>query len=111
MPKFRDEFHLPLNESDTFLACREAIAQTGWRVMELAHNRIVCKEVSPQGTSFTWAAQVEVVVAGLQADGTQVTLYGSIFGLGPVQSGHLKGQVGNLRNRIEIIALKSKPST
>jgi hypothetical protein len=27
---------------------------------------------------------------------------GSISGFGPIQSGHLKGQVGNLRNRIEV---------
>lgn len=87
------------------------MADLGWRVLEQSEKRLVCKEVAPQGTSFTWAAQVEILLTGESSDTTKVTLKGSIFGLGPVQSGHLKGQVGNLRNRIELASAKGRRPT
>jgi hypothetical protein len=107
MSKYREEFQLHTPLEDGMIVCREAVAGLGWRVLEQSEMRLVCKEVTPQGTSFTWAAQVEILLAGESADTTKVTLNGSIFGLGPIQSGHLKGQVGSLRNRIELGAAKS----
>lgn len=111
MSKHREEFelHIPLDEG--VIACRKAVADLGWRVLEQSEKRLVCKEVAPQGTSFTWAAQVEILLTGESSDTTKVTLKGSIFGLGPVQSGHLKGQVGNLRNRIELASAKGRRPT
>jgi hypothetical protein len=108
MSKHREEFelHTPLGEA--VIACRKAVADLGWRVLEQSEKRLVCKEVAPQGTSFTWAAQVEIALARESPDTTKVTLNGSIFGLGPIQSGHLKGQVGNLRNRIELVSAESR---
>ena len=67
---------------------------------------LTCKEVSPSIIKFTWAAEVEVVLTRSTSLRTNVRLNGSIYGFGPVQSGHLKGQVGNLRNRIEVISSK-----
>jgi len=61
------------------------------------------KEVSPKANSFTWAAKVEVVVQEA-GSGSEVLLNGSITGMGPVQKGHLRGQLGALRNKIDLAA-------
>ena len=84
-------------------ACRRAISDLGWRLLEDDGRRLVVKEVSPKATSFTWAAKVEVVV---EEDGnsSEVLLNGSITGMGPVQKGHLRGQLGALRNKIDLAA-------
>ena len=112
MSKHREEFEVGLPLVDCFTACREAVATLAWRVLQQEENHLVCKEVASQGTSFTWAAQVEILLSAAGSpERRKVTLKGSIFGLGPVQSGHLKGQVGNLRNRIEIASAKSSISS
>lgn len=72
--------------------------------------RIVTKEVSPQAVNFTWSAKVEVLVEGDDAQ-SQVSLNGSITGMGPVQKGHLKGQVGALKNKIDLAAQARPIST
>ena len=54
-------------------------------------------------TSFTWAAKVEVMIEE-DGDGSEVLLNGSITGMGPVQKGHLRGQLGALRNKIDLAA-------
>ena len=42
---------------------------------------------------------------------SQVSLNGSITGMGPVQKGHLKGQVGALKNKIDLAAQARPAST
>jgi len=81
--------------------CREAVASIGWRVLESGRTRLRCKEVSVQSTSFNWPAEVTIELTTDEPN-TIITLNGSIFGFGPIQSGHLEGQVGNLSNRIVI---------
>jgi len=88
-------------------ACQKAIATQGWRVLSHTDTSIVCKEVSPTVTSFTFAAQVAISVRASQEANTsisKITLEGSIFGFGPIQSGHLRGQVGALKNNIKLAA-------
>lgn len=84
-------------------ACRSAISDIGWRLLEDDGRRFVVKEVSSKSTSFTWAAKVEVVIEE-DGDGSQVLLNGSITGMGPVQKGHLRGQLGALRNKVDLAA-------
>lgn len=84
-------------------ACRRAISDLGWRLLEDDGRRLVVKEVSPKATSFTWSAKVEVVVEEVGAS-SEVLLNGSITGMGPVQKGHLRGQLGALRNKIDLAA-------
>jgi hypothetical protein len=84
-------------------ACRRAISDLGWRLLEDDGRRLVVKEVSPKATSFTWAAKVEVVVEAAGV-GSEILLNGSITGMGPVQKGHLRGQLGALRNKIDLAA-------
>lgn len=41
-----------------------------------------------------------------QGSNTLIHLTGSNFGIGPFMSDHVKGQVGNLKNRIEVVAYR-----
>jgi hypothetical protein len=66
-------------------------------------RRLVVKEVTPQSINFTWSAKVEIVIEEESA-GSEVLLNGSITGMGPVQKGHLRGQLGALRNKIDLAA-------
>jgi Short C-terminal domain len=72
-------------------------------MLDAAPGRMVCKEVSPQVTSFTWSAKLEVLIAEDEG-GSFIQLNGSIAGMGPVQKGHLRGQLGALKNNIEVEA-------
>ena len=99
MSKHRDTLELDLPAGAAEQACRRAISELGWRLLEDEGRRLVVKEVSPKVTSFTWAAKVEVVIKENSA-GSEILLNGSITGMGPVQNGHLRGQLGALRNRI-----------
>ncbi|MDP3114514.1 MAG: SHOCT domain-containing protein [Candidatus Cloacimonadaceae bacterium] len=111
MSKHQVEFVIPLSLEDSSAACREAIAATGWRVMEQTETRFVCKEISPQSTSLTNPSKVEILLMRKSSNETNVVLNGSILGFGPFQSGHLKGQVGNIQNKIELFVKKTSPSS
>jgi hypothetical protein len=110
MSKHNDEFLIHLQIEDVRDACKDAAAELGWRIMEESDNYISCKEVVPQITSFTWPAKVDVHLHPDQTQ-TQVILEGSIFGLGPIQSGHLRGQMGKFRNLIERSAKQATRQT
>jgi hypothetical protein len=103
MSKYRDTVQLTLPVSGAQHACRRAVSELGWRVLEDDRGRLVVKEVTPQSTSFTWSAKIELLVEEDGA-GSAVSLNGSITGVGPIQKGHLRGQVGALKNKIEFAA-------
>ena len=103
LSKHHDTLQVDLPVDAAEQACRRAISDLGWRLLEDDGGRLVVKEVSPKATSFTWAAKVEVVVEDAGA-GSEILLNGSITGMGPVQKGHLRGQLGALRNKIDLAA-------
>jgi hypothetical protein len=94
---------LDLSTESAGQSCRRAISELGWRVLEDEGHRLVVKEVSPQSTSFTWSAKIEVAIQE-NGSGSEVLLNGSITGMGPIQKGHLRGQVGALKNKISLAA-------
>ena len=75
----------------------------GWRVLEDDGRRLVAKEITPQSINFTWSAKVEILIEE-DGNGSAIQLNGSITGMGPIQKGHLKGQVGALKNKIGLAA-------
>jgi hypothetical protein len=102
--KLTDTLMLEVSSSDALAICRSVVADLGWRVMDQSPMNIRCKEVAVSAMSFNWPAEVDVVLSSPNASQTTVLLSGSVFGFGPIQKGHLQGQLGNLRNRIELIA-------
>jgi hypothetical protein len=107
MSKALDEFYIPLLIDEARLACKNATAQLGWRIMGDNTDSIVCKEIASQVTSFTWPAEVTINIHG-NNEKTKIVLNGSIMGFGPIQSNHLKGQMGRIRNLIENCSLQIK---
>jgi hypothetical protein len=101
MPTHSEEFSLSLALGESMEVCAEAVATLGWRVIEQSMTRLKCAEVKTQLASFTWPVQVEILLKGEPSGGARVTLNGSTFGLGSMQSGYLKEQVQNLRYAIE----------
>jgi hypothetical protein len=108
--KHSEEVRLEADPARAEEICRLAIAGLGWRVMKDGLGRITAKEVTPTGVSFTNAAKIDVLIVGEQSP-TLIRLNGSITGIGPVQKGHLRGQVGALRNQIVVAANQAAAST
>ena len=44
--KQRDSFELPASVAELGTACREAVAEIGWRILDQGPGRIRCKEVA-----------------------------------------------------------------
>lgn len=99
-----DDFDLLVAPDRALALCRQAVADLGWRVLDQGPDLIRCKEVAVSGFSFNWPAEIQLVVESEAPGVSTVYLDGKIFGLGPIQKSHLQGQMGNLRNRIELLA-------
>lgn len=97
-----DKIETNVSAEEAMVCCRKAVAEIGWRIMNQSQNRIQCKEVAVSGLSFNWPAEVEINISSTAPSSSTIFLNGTIFGFGPIQRGHLQGQIGNLRNRIEI---------
>ena len=102
MSNFKAELDLPYSLTSVERACHEAVTELGWLVLDQRDNVLVCKEhIAFTCCSTHYPAHVEIV--WMQDGGnTRITLNGSIFYGGPIQNKHLKEQVENLKNRIEI---------
>jgi len=103
MSRRKDEFFVELPKAEALDACKNAIAQIGWRIMEESPECITIKEVAIQSTSYNWPAKIGITMES-GGSRTKVFLKGSVFGFGPIQSGHLKGQMGRFRNLLEVAA-------
>jgi hypothetical protein len=109
MSKHRVEATVSYPPDAVAVACQEAVAQLGWRILNQSSGGITCKEMSSSAVSFTWPAKIEVTWQG-RGTTTKLSLNGSIVGFGPIQSNHLKGQMGNLQNRIDLCLRNSAAS-
>jgi hypothetical protein len=107
LSKHQDSLCVEIPADAAERACRHAISEIGWRVLEDDGRRFVAKEITPQATSFTWSAKVEILIEGDNSRST-IRLNGSITGMGPIQKGHLKGQVGALKNTIGVATRAEK---
>ena len=112
MPTHSEELTSQLSLGETMQVCAEAVATLGWRVIEQSMTRLKCAEVKTQLVSFTWPVQVEIIIRGEPSGGTRITMSGSTFGLGSMQSTYLTEQVQNLRHTIEhsVSRKTAKPS-
>jgi hypothetical protein len=109
MPSHKDSFIIPIPIEQAMMICKEAVAATNWRVLEQGESHLKCKEVVTQATSFNWPAEVSIDLKSIEK-GTAVVMNGGISGWGPIQSSHLQGQMGNLRNRMELAFQKLQES-
>lgn len=108
MPKDITEQIFPYNTKDVTVACQEAVAQLGWSISEQSDNRILCKELRRSMLMGSYPVNAEITWQQVGSN-TQLVIKGVNSGIGPIQSRHLKDQMGNLLNRIQICLHKAPP--
>lgn len=98
MSKISDQFSVPLPLEDASSACHTAIDDIGWKVKVSEPTRIV----PTIGFGLTRnPSKIEVLLAADGPVSSQITLDGSIWGVGPIQKRHLQGEMTKLREAIE----------
>ena len=108
MSSYRGALTLSLSLAASLSTCEAAANGPGWRVTRQGAQSLTCTEATTNALGFTSPVQVEIVLRG-QPDGTTlIELKASNFGLGPIQSNHVKKQTQALRQAIELAA--SQPS-
>jgi hypothetical protein len=101
MSKISDQFSVPLPLEDASSACHAAIDDIGWKVKVSEPTRIV----PTIGFGLTRnPSKIEVLLAEDGPMSSQITLDGSIWGVGPIQKRHLQGEMTKLREAIETAA-------
>lgn len=102
MSKHSEEIIINKDISSVFELCQEAAANLQWRVMSVSENQsLVIKEVAVQATSYNWPAEISVDLSSTKG-GTRVQITSKVFGFGPIQYGHAKGQAGNFINQLQV---------
>jgi hypothetical protein len=98
MSKISDQFSVSLPLEDASSACHTAIDDIGWKVKVSEPTRIV----PTIGFGLTRnPSKIEVLLAADGPVSSQITLDGSIWGVGPIQKRHLQGEMTKLREAIE----------
>ena len=106
MPKLQVEAVLLHSLDDVAAACREAVTQVGWRLLDQSNGGLASKEETSRDIYSTGAAKVELAWRQ-EGINTRLTINGSIMGSGLLQSAHLTGEMANLQNRIQISLRKA----
>jgi len=112
MSKFETEMRLSDGAGEALAACRAAVAELKWKVESQTDRRLVCKEQQPATLALyhNWSAKIEIDLREI-ADGTLVAVKVSNFGMGPIQSSHVKGQAGAFCNQLQVILERRASAT
>jgi hypothetical protein len=110
MSKVNEERRFAIEMSSLMTSIRKVASSFGWRVMVDEPSRITIKEEFANLTSGTWAAELAISVVP-DGDGSEMTINGSIFGYGPIQKNHLKGQVGRFLTALTTTLESSQTTT
>ena len=96
MASHETEISIYLAPSYAWAACQAAVKAGGWKVGEDANWRLVSTEPwSPQLFMTSHPAKIEIALYSAQ-QGCLVKVRGSNFGVGPIASNHVRGQVERL---------------
>jgi hypothetical protein len=102
MSKHNQTIQLAVPAERLLLFCQEVFDDFGWRVQEVTRYGMTAKESAPHLTSSTWPARIDLEVVAVDEDSSELRVFGSITGLGPIQNNHLKGQVGRFLNSLSV---------
>ena len=109
MSKHEAQFTLSVPRDAALAACRSALTSAGWQVIGQTESGVTGLEVVG---AFSYHAPVTIdMTAAGGADGstTTLTFKGRNFGLGPIQSGHVKKQVLMLVDAVSAAASRPAP--
>ena len=98
MSKVSDEFQLQTTVDAASEAVQRAVTKLDWKVKESTPPARTV--VGIKMSAFSWPGKVEVLLSEA-GEGTNVTMNGSIGGVGPVQKKHLTKQMEELRGAIQ----------
>ncbi|MBU6414662.1 hypothetical protein KGQ34_00230 [Patescibacteria group bacterium] len=106
MSQRKDNFVIPLNTADAMEICRKIIADAGWLILDRSEINITAKEGSISSL-FTNPVKLNIECESVSG-GTRININGKNFGMGPIQSKHVVGQIGKFRNLIELAVMERK---
>lgn len=92
------EFDAPPDEAH--VACRAAIRSLEWDLGEVGESRLTTSQDPAKLCCHDWPAQIEVEIDTAPGERSAVTLTGSVPGLGPISSRHLRASLALLEGAI-----------
>jgi hypothetical protein len=101
MSSHQDSFQIPLPPEQAKALCAQAITSLGLPIKADLGYGLVCGESFQFG--FTWPVTMNVQINNGDAGMSLITIGGSNFGFGPIQSSHVRKRVFALRQRIELM--------
>lgn len=104
MSRHDETFQISLPPERAKPLCAEAIESLGLPITTDLGHGLVSTESFKIG--FTWPVTIQVLINYGDAGMSCITINGSNFGFGPIQSGYVKGKVIALRQRIEQMSQK-----
>lgn len=107
MSSHEDSFQIPLPPEQAKALCAHAIGSLGLAMKGDLGYGWVCGESFEFG--FTWPVTMNVYINAGDQGMTRITIGGSNFGFGPIQSSHVRKRVAALRQRIEQMVLQGPP--
>ena len=107
MSRHEESFQIPLPPEHAKALCGQAIVSLGLPCSDLGYG-YSCAESFQFG--FTWPVTMNVIIDHGDPGMSRVTICGSNFGFGPIQSSHVHGKVTTLRQRIEQMAAQPPPT-
>ena len=98
MSRHEETFQIPLPPAQAKAVCGHAIASLNLPSSDLGYG-YSCAESFQFG--FTWPVTLNVIIDYGDPGMSRITIGGTNFGFGPIQSSHVRGKVISLRARIE----------
>ncbi|MDX6610903.1 MAG: hypothetical protein QOD75_89 [Blastocatellia bacterium] len=102
MSSHQDSFQIPVPPEHAKALCAQAITSLGLPITGDLGYALVCGESFKFG--FTWPVTMNVQIDRGDGSMSRITIGGSNFGFGPIQSSHVRKRVFALRERIEMMA-------
>ena len=98
MSRHEETFQIPLPPDQAKGLCGQAIASLGLPSSDLGYGYSSAENFQ---FGFTWPVTLTVVIDQGDPGTSRITIGGSNFGFGPIQSSHVRKKVTGLRQRIE----------
>lgn len=102
MSNHQDSFQIAVPPEQAKALCAQAITSLGLPIKADIGYGLVCGESFQFG--FTWPVTMNLQIDRGDGGMSRITISGSNFGFGPIQSSHVRKQVLALRQRIELMA-------
>lgn len=102
MSKHTQVVELEVPAEQLLRLCQEIVDEFGWRVNEVSETGMTVKEPVMNLLSSTYPVRLDLEIKPRAGARSELSVYGSILGFGPIQRNHLKGQVGRFLNALSL---------